>query len=138
MFQLIEGLPASVIAIEAIGEVTDQDYRDVLIPKAEAMIAKGPIKMLYVIGEDFTGFKLEALWDDTVFGIKHGHDFSHIAVAADHAWLRAMVSMFQPFFHGEVRLFRLSELPAAKDWISNAKEAVSSISASHRGPRTAS
>jgi len=30
--------------------------------------------------------------------------------------------MFKPFFHGEVRLFRLAELPAAKDWITKAPE----------------
>jgi hypothetical protein len=72
-------------------------------------------------GRNFTGFELEALWDDSVFGIKHWYDFSHIAVVTDNAWLRAMVSMFKPFFHGEVLLFRLSELPAAKHWIPDAK-----------------
>ena len=51
------GLPPDVMAIEASGKVTHEDYRDTLIPKAEAMMAKGPIKMLYVIGEDFTGFE---------------------------------------------------------------------------------
>lgn len=117
MFKFIEGLSPDVLAIEAIGEVTDEDYRKTLIPKAEAMMAKGPVKILYVIGKDFTGFRLEALWDDTVFGVKHWHDFNRVAVVADHNWLRAMVSMFRPFFHGDVRLFGLSDLPAAKDWI---------------------
>jgi hypothetical protein len=117
MFKFIEGLPADVMAIEAIGQVTHEDYRNTLIPKAEAMMAKGPIKMLYVVGAAFTGFDLEALWDDSAFGIKHWHDFSQIAVVTDHTWLSAMVSMFKPFFHGEVRLFSLSELPAAKNWI---------------------
>lgn len=117
MFKFIEGLSPDVLAIEAIGEVTDEDYRKTLIPKAEAMMAKGPVKMLYVIGKDFTGFRLEALWDDTVFGVKHWHDFNRVAVVADHNWLRAMVSMFRPFFHGDVRLFGLSDLPAAKEWI---------------------
>jgi hypothetical protein len=121
MFKFIEGLPPDVIAIEAIGKVTHEDYRNTLIPRAEAMMAKGPIRMLYVIGKEFTGFELEALWDDGAFGIKHWHDFSHIAVATDHAWLSGMVSMFKPFFRGEVRLFRLSELLAAKDWITEAK-----------------
>jgi hypothetical protein len=32
-----------------------------------------------------------------------------------------MVAMFRPFFHGEVRLFALAELSAAKKWISEAK-----------------
>ena len=117
MFTFIVGMPPDVMAIEASGKVTHEDYRDTLIPKAEAMMAKGPIRMLYVIGKEFTGFELEALWDDSVFGLKHWHDFSHIAVVTDNTPIGAMVNMFKPFFHGEVRLFRLAELPLAKDWI---------------------
>jgi hypothetical protein len=117
MFTFIVGMPPDVMAIEASGKVTHEDYRDTLIPKAEAMMAKGPIRMLYVIGKEFTGFELEALWDDSVFGLKHWHDFSHIAVVTDHTPISAMVNMFKPFFHGKVRLFRLAELPLAKDWI---------------------
>lgn len=122
MFKFIEGLPPDVMAIEASGKVTHEDYRNTLIPKAEAMMAKGPFRMLYVIGKDFTGFELEALWDDSVFGIKHWHDLSRIAAVTDHAWTSAMVNMFKPFFHGEVLPFRLAELPAAKDWIAGAPE----------------
>jgi hypothetical protein len=122
MFRFIEGLPSDVLAIEASGKITHKDYRDTLIPKAEAMMTKGPIKMLYVIGKDFTGFEAETLWDDGAFGLRHWHDFSHIAVVTDHAWLSTMVAMFKPFFHGEVRLFRLDQSPAAKDWISGTPE----------------
>jgi hypothetical protein len=86
------------------------------------MMAMGPIKMLYVIGKDFVGFELEALWDDGVFGLRHWHDFRQIAVVADHTWMRAMVSMFKPLFHGNARLFGLAELPAAKDWIASTKK----------------
>jgi hypothetical protein len=119
MFKFIEGLAPGVIAIEALGKVTHEDYRDVLIPKAEAAMGKDPVKTLYVLGKDFAGFELEALEDDSAFGLKHWHDFSQIAVVSDHAWLNAVINMFKPFFHGEVRLFRLTDLPAAKDWIAS-------------------
>jgi hypothetical protein len=122
MLKFIEGLAPGVIAIEAMGKVTHEDYRDVLIPKAEAMMGKGPIKMLYVLGKDFTGFELEALADDSAFGLKHWHDFSKIAVVTDHSWLNAVINMFKPFFPGQVRLFTLANLPAAKDWIANVSE----------------
>jgi hypothetical protein len=122
MFKFIEGMPPGVVAIEAIGEVTHEDYRDTLVPRAKTMVGNGPIKMIYVIGKDFKRFKLEALWDDSMFGIKYGHDFSYVAVVTDHEWLRAVISIFKPFIHAEVRLFSLSELPAAKDWITSAKE----------------
>jgi hypothetical protein len=55
MFKFIEGLPPDVMAIEATGKITHGDYHNTLIPKAEAMMAKGPIRMLYVIGKEFTG-----------------------------------------------------------------------------------
>jgi hypothetical protein len=123
MFRDIDGMPPNVLAIEASGKVTHEDYQNTLIPRVEAMLAKGPIGMLYIIGKDFTGFELEALWDDGKLGLKHWHDFSHVAVVGDQAWLRAAVSMFMPFFHGEVRMFGLSQLPAAKDWITAGQRA---------------
>jgi SpoIIAA-like len=129
VLKLIEDLPPTVLGIEASGKITHEDYLNVLIPNAEAMMAKGPIKMLYVIGDDFTGFELGALWDDGAFGLKHWHDFSCIAVVADHAWLRGAVSMFKPFFPHEVQLFRLSDLAAAKAWLTGA-EGASSTTAS--------
>ena len=108
MFKLIEDLPPDVLAIEATGKVTHEDYQNFLIPKAEAMMAKGPVKLLYVAGEGFDGYELEALWDDSAFGVKHWHDFTRVAVVADQTWLRAAVTMFKPFFPCEVRLFTLA------------------------------
>jgi hypothetical protein len=114
MLKFVGDLPPDVLAIEAIGKVTHDDYRNILIPKAEEMMAKGPIRMLYVIGKEFTGFKPEALWDDSVFGFKHWHDFICIAVVTDHAWIWAAVGMLKPFFHAEVQRFSLSEIAVAK------------------------
>ncbi len=79
--------------------------------------------MLYVIGKEFAGFELEALWDDSKFGLMHWHNFYHIAVIADQAWLRAAMTLFTPFFRGEVRIFPVSELVSAKAWIANGKRA---------------
>jgi len=122
LFKFIEGLPPDVLAIEAIGKVTNEDYRHTLIPRAEAMMGKGPIRMLYVIGGDFTGFAFDALWADSRFGFKHWHDFRRIAVVTDHVWMIAAIDMFKPLFPAEVRLFKLAELPAAKDWIKSGAE----------------
>lgn len=117
MFKLIEGLPPDVLGLEAAGKVTHQDYRDVLIPKAEALMKQGPIKMIYVIGSDFSAYEMEALWDDGSFGFKHWRDFKKVAVVTDVGWIRAAVNMFMPVFPCEAKLFPLGELGAAKEWI---------------------
>jgi hypothetical protein len=124
MLKLISDLPADVLGVEATGKVTHEDYRKVLIPTAEAMMSKGPIRMLYVMGQDFSGYELGALWDDGAFGIKHWRDFSRVAVVGDAGWLRTAVTLFKPFFPCAVRLFRLAELSAARAWITDAQTRV--------------
>ena len=117
MLKLMENLPSDVLGIVAAETVTHEDYRKVLIPAAEAKMIHGPVKMLYVAGPEFAGYELEALWDDAAFGLKHWREFSRIAVVTETAWLRAALTMFSPFFPTEIRLFKISELDAAKDWI---------------------
>lgn len=119
MLELIEDLPEDVLGIEAKGKVTHADYRDVLIPKVETMMAKGPVKILYVIGPDSEGFELEAMWDDASLGMRHLGDFGRIAVVTDASWMRAAISMFAPLFGAKFQLFKVSDLPAAKTWIAS-------------------
>ena len=123
MLKLMEGLPSDVLGIEATGKVTHEDYKSVLIPTAETMIAKIPIKMLYIAGTPLTGYKIEALWDDGAFGIRHWHQFRRIAVVTDSTWLRAAITMFCPFFPSEIQLFKTSDLAAARAWIISAEKA---------------
>ena len=117
MLKLMNGLPPDVLGIEATGKVTHADYKDVLIPAAESMMRQGPIGLLYLVGKEFTGYELEALWDDSVFGFKHWFQFKRIAVVTDQGWLRAVITMFAPFFPSDIQLFRLSDLPAAETWV---------------------
>jgi hypothetical protein len=114
---LIEGLPENVLGVEATGKITHKDYQDTLIPQAEARMAKGRIRMLYVLRSGITDFALEALWDDGAFGLKHWHDFSRIAVVTDHRWMRSAISLFTPFFPAEVRIFSIADVETAKQWI---------------------
>lgn len=122
MLRLIENLPANVLGVEAAGTVTHEDYQAVLIPAAEAMMAQGPINMLYVLGDAFQTYEARAIWDDGRFGVKHWRDFKRIAVVGDRSWLRVAVGVFKPFVPCDVRLFSLSDLAAAKAWISNGRD----------------
>ena len=38
--RIIEGLPDNVVALEALGKVTGDDYKDVIMPAVEASIKK--------------------------------------------------------------------------------------------------
>jgi hypothetical protein len=43
-----------------------------------------------------------------------------MALVSDHAWIRVALSLFAPFYPAKIKLFKLDELAAAKEWIANA------------------
>lgn len=114
----IAGLPADVVAFEAVGDVTGKDYEECLTPAIDAAIkAHGKAKFLYVLGERFTGYSAGAMWEDARLGISHLNQFAKIAVVTDVAWIRNSISLFAPLMPGAVRVFHISELEPAKTWI---------------------
>lgn len=118
MFSFIEGLPDNVLAVRSAGRITAEDYRERLEPKVDALLAKGgKLRSLFVVENEVGDVALDALWEDQKFDHKHWRDFSHVAVVTDHGWIRTATTLFAPFFPARVRVFPLSELDEAKDWI---------------------
>jgi hypothetical protein len=116
--QLIDDLPDHVVGVRAIGEVEDDDYDDVLEPAIEDHLSRhDKIRLLYVLGSEFTGYDAEAMWDDTKLGLKTFNSYERMGIVTDATWVRRSVKAFGWLIPGEVRLFHVDELDAARAWI---------------------
>ena len=72
MLERIEGMPDNVIGIRARGELSSDDYEKVLIPAVDAALAScDKIRLFYVLGPEFEGLTMGAMWDDTRVGFAH-------------------------------------------------------------------
>jgi hypothetical protein len=92
MIELIEGLPDGVIGIEAVGNVTLEDYDNVVAPAVERALASHPkIRLLHVLGDWFTGHSASALLEDAKLGIWNLRAIERIAVVTDKRHFRAAV-----------------------------------------------
>lgn len=122
MLRRIDDLPEHVLGIEATGEVTAGDYRDVLVPEVEALLARQPkARLLYVLGPDFKGFSGGATWADTKLGMRHFTDFERVAVVTDADWIERLVQAFGFVIPGDIRTFNYDDLEAARAWIGTAR-----------------
>lgn len=118
MLKVIGGLPDGVVGVEAVGEVTAQDYERILIPYVERVLhTHGKIRFLYQIEAGFTGFTAGALWDDAKIGLHYWKKFERCAVVTDVKWIRDSVGLFRVVFPCPVKVFRDSELAEAKAWL---------------------
>jgi hypothetical protein len=118
MIELIDGLGEGVVGARAIGRVTSEDYESTLIPAVEAAVdLAGRARMLDMLGSEFEGYEAEAALDDARMGMHHWSDFDRIAVVTDHDMYRTMIKGFGFLMPGEVRVFGVDELDAAKEWV---------------------
>ncbi len=117
MIRVLEGLPQNVLGVEASGKVTDDDYERVLIPAVrEKLDAVGTVRFIYVLGDEFDGWTFGAMWEDAKLGGSDLTAWEKVAVVSDKDWLKHMVKAFGWMIPGEVRVFELAELDAAKAW----------------------
>ncbi|MEP7109775.1 MAG: STAS/SEC14 domain-containing protein [Ferruginibacter sp.] len=118
MLKIINDLPGNVLGIEAGGEVTGEDYENVLIPAVdEKLRTNKKIRLLYYLGSGFTGFSLKAMIDDAGMGIKNFSAWDRVALVSDHQLINVFAKFFGYLLLGEVRVFSNAGLDEAKKWI---------------------
>lgn len=118
-FELLDDLPDNVVGIRAVGEVEDDDYEDVLDPAINAALARhDKIRLLYVLGPEFTGFDGGAMWEDTKLGAKTFNSYDRMAIVTDATWVRRAIKAFGWVIPGDVKVFHVDRLADARTWIS--------------------
>jgi len=118
MLQFLRNMPDNVIGVRAIGEVDDDDYEDVLVPAIEDRLARhDKVRLLYVLGTEFTGYDDDAIWEDVKLGAKTFNSYDRMAIVTDATSVRRTIKAFGWLIPGEVRVFHLDGLETARAWI---------------------
>ena len=120
MITLIEGFPDDVVAVRADGQITKQDYDDVLVPAVEKLLARHQkLRFYYEFASDFSGMDLGAMFSDLRVGIGHFSRWERIAVVSDIDWIKHATQLFQFLLPAKTKVFGLAQADAAKAWISD-------------------
>lgn len=117
MIRVLSDMPVGVLGLEAIDDVEEQDYRDVLVPAVEAAIAEhGKVRLVCVLGPEFDEYEREAVWEDLKLGTRHASSFERIAVVTDAPWVGPAMRVFSILLPGQARAFPLAQREAATQW----------------------
>jgi len=112
----IQELSDEVVEVKLSGKIHSSDY-DEFVPGIEAIIERvGQLRLLMIM-EDFHGWDLGAVWQDTKFDMKHHADFAKLAMVGEKKWEELMAKVCRPFTGATIRYFDKSEEAAARDWI---------------------
>jgi hypothetical protein len=117
MFRPMDDMPPGTLGFEAVGEVDDDDWEDVVEPALRRRMAGGDkIRLLYLIGPraDVDGDLASA---EAGFRARHATSYERLAVVSDEDWIRPALRTLSFLLPGEAKGFKVHDLPQAKAWL---------------------
>jgi hypothetical protein len=121
MIERIDEVPAGTIGLRASGELSKEDYREVLEPALREGIESGELRLLFVL-TDFDGLGSGAWVEDMKTGLKawvRDHSaWKRFALVTDVEWVAKAMRMFAWMAPGEVEVFGLAQEDEARAWVS--------------------
>ena len=123
MLRRMNDMPAGTIGFEAVGEVDDDDWEDVVEPVLRADIAAGrKVRLLYLFGTIAADIEADAAKADTGFRARHATHFERVAVVSDESWVKPALRALSFLMPGGARGFAVRDLLAAKEWLAEGLE----------------
>lgn len=120
VFEPITGLPDGVIGYEAVGKVESADYEDVLMPAIARGAAGGGVRLVFVLGDRFTGYSPGAMKEDAGL-IAHADAWKRTAVVSDLGWVAHLSTAFGWMVPGKFKRFGTAERDAAIAWVAESE-----------------
>ena len=120
MVEKIEDMPAGTVGFRATGEVTRDDYREVLEPALREAVESGDVRMLYVVDSEFKmspGAFREDAKTGLEIGLRHHEAWKRTALVTDVEWVKNAIRLFAWMAPGEVRVWGMDGLAEAREWV---------------------
>lgn len=118
MIEELPDMPAGVSGIRVSGRITAEDFHQ-FKSTMDRMLDTDDIRFVEVIGTDYEGLSPGGLLADIKQGfgnIKRIRSFTRSAVVTDKEWIAHAIHALAWMIPGEIALFGLDELEAAKQW----------------------
>ena len=118
MLRHITDMPEGTIGFEAVGEVEDDDFEEVVEPILRREIAEGhKLRLLYLLGAQARDVEGDAMKADAGFRARHASSFERVAVVSDEDWVRPALQALSFLLPGKAKGFRVTEMASAKSWL---------------------
>ena len=122
MFKQINGMPPGTVGFEAVGEIDDDDFEDVVAPVLRQQIAAGhKLRLLYLLGPQLRKYEGDAAQEQLKFAARHITAYERVGVVSDESWLAPALRVFSVLVPGTIRGFPVAELDAAKRWVAEGR-----------------
>jgi hypothetical protein len=118
MIHHLEDLPSNIVGFKAVGEITEKDFSETVMPKVKELIDKtDKLNYLLVLETSVKNFTVGAWMKDAIMGIKHLTKWNRAAIVSDVEAIRNFTNFFSYLMPGEFKGFEHKDLQQAIEWL---------------------
>ncbi|MCW3126324.1 MAG: hypothetical protein JWO03_1982 [Bacteroidetes bacterium] len=119
MVTQINGLAGHTVGFTFTGEVTKEDYDNLILPAVQRVTELfSSVNLLLVINTDLSNFTAGAWMKDAVLGLKNLTKFNRVALVSNSHLVRNMTQMANLVVPGDYKFFLMTEESEAMIWVS--------------------
>ncbi|REC52915.1 MULTISPECIES: STAS/SEC14 domain-containing protein [Chryseobacterium] len=123
MITIIPEAPENVAAFNATGEVTKEDFENLVLPRVKAKIEQfGELNYLMYLDTDLDNFTAGAWLEDALLGLKNLTKWNRAAILTDNQNVQNFTEIFSVLMPGEFKSFPKGNLYNAMYWCKNGNE----------------
>ncbi|WP_185205085.1 STAS/SEC14 domain-containing protein [Chryseobacterium sp. C3] len=123
MITIIPEAPENVAAFNATGEVTKEDFENLVFPRVKAKIEQfGELNYLMYLDTDLDNFTAGAWLEDVLLGLKNLTKWNRAAILTDNQHVQNFTEIFSVLMPGEFKSFPKGNLYNAMYWCKNGNE----------------
>lgn len=120
MITIIPDAAENVAAFKATGEVTKEDFEQVVFPEVERKVAAfDELNYLLLLETDLENFSTGAWFEDVLLGLKNFVNWNRTAIVTDKKGVQNFTAIFSVVMPGEFRFFPIDDLENALYWCEN-------------------
>ena len=118
MIEKLKDAPDTIAAFRAVGEITKEDFTNLVIPEVEALVQRtDKLNYLLLLDTELKEFSAGAWLQDALLGIKNITKWNRAAIVSDSEGVIQFTNAFSVVMPGEFKGFRKNELQLAIDWV---------------------
>ena len=122
MISQITGLPSNMVGFKATGEVTKEDFENILLPAVKSKTTEvGKLNYMLVLDTPIENFTLGAWVQDAWLGVKNLANWNRGAIVSDSKNIKTFTDTFSYLVPGEFKGFFHEDIESAIQWVSAEK-----------------
>jgi hypothetical protein len=117
MIEPIPGLPSNVVGFRTSGEVTKNDYDQVVFPMVQKYVGTGKeLNYIFMVDNSLKNFSIGAWIQDVWLGLKELMKWNRVAIVSDSEKIRSFTDKGGHLIPGTYRGFTRGQLDEAIEW----------------------